>query len=224
MRSQLAEFGVITAQGYAPLRRCVVEVLSGEHCHFQCGSSVFVIQDLYEEWQTLDCRIKAYDQQIMELARHDVGAQRLMSIPGVGPLTASAIVGKVHDFSQFTRAANFSAWLGLTPKEYSSAEKRYWGRISKQGDRYIRTLLIHGARASLRAVIKNKEEDTSYHRWIRQLLARVGHNKTVVALANKHARMVWALMTRQEALDLNFSQRFETNVHECFNDLIDQHH
>jgi transposase len=208
LRSQLAEYGIVTRQGYAGLRQLVTEVLGGEHIHFSHSTGLFVISDLKQEWDELDQRVKAYDVEVRRIAKENKSAKKLMQVPGVGAITATAIVAKVDNFAVFETGRDYAAWLGLTPREYSSAEKRRLGGISKQGDRYIRTLLVHGARSAMRSVLNKDKKETSYHRWIHQLVERVGKNKAVVALANKHARMIWALMAHGRELNLNFSERF----------------
>lgn len=207
IRSQLAEYGMVTRQGYTPLKHLVSELLGGEHIDLP-PENLYVLSDLYEEWCGLDKRLLEYDRLVRQVAKRDKRAQKLMQLPGIGEITATAIVGKVDDFNAFKKARDFAAWLGLTPKEYSSANKRRLGGISKQGDRYIRTLLIHGARSSLRMVLQKEEVDTAYHRWCRQLVARVGQNKAVVALANKHARMIWAILSYDRDVDLNYAAQF----------------
>jgi transposase len=208
LRSQLAEYGLVTRQGFKSLRELVVEVLGGEHITLE-QESLFVMQDLYEEWQRLNKRIQAYDEQVRRVAKGNKSAKKIMQIPGIGEMTATAIIAKVEDFTAYEKGRDFSAWLGLTPKEYSSAEKRRLGGISKQGDRYIRTLLIHGARAAITAIMNKGKNETAYHRWIQATVERVGKNKAVVALANKHGRMIWALLRHGRELNLNFSDTFK---------------
>jgi transposase len=207
LRSQLAEYGLIANQGHASLNELTQKVLGGE-CLELSQESAFVFSDLYEEWLTLNKRILDYDAQIRRVAKENKTVRKLMTVPGIGPLTASALVAKVDDFSVFSKGKNFAAWLGLTPKEYSSANNRRLGGISKQGDRYVRTLLIHGARSAITTILKKDKQQNAYYRWIHNTVERVGKNKAVVALANKHARMLWALATHGRELDLNFSDSF----------------
>jgi len=134
---------------------------------------------------------------------------RLLELPGVGIMTATAIIAKVEDFSSFKSGRDFGAWLGLTPKEYASAEKRKQGGITKKGDRYIRTLLIHGARASINATLNVDKRGTSYHRWIHETVNRIGKNKAAVALANKYARMIWAIMYHDRKINLSDSLQYQ---------------
>lgn len=207
LRSQLAEYGLITNRGLLNLRKLTLAILGGELLDLT-AENLFAFQDLYDEWAHLDKRIKQYNQIIKKIAKDCSKSALIMELPGVGELTATAIQAKVGNFNQFKKGSAFSAWLGLTPKETSSAERRRLGRISKQGDRYIRTLLIHGARASIRITLKKDKRDTAYHRWMHQLVERVGYNKAAVALANKHARMIWAIMTHANEVDLNHAAQW----------------
>jgi transposase len=119
----------------------------------------------------------------------------LQSIPGIGLLTATALAGFVGDMQRFDSARHFASYLGLTPREHSSGLSRRMGRISKQGDIYLRMLLIHGARAVLLAA-KSKGRPDRLHEWALDIQERRGHNKAAVAVANKLARLVWAVSTR----------------------------
>ena len=209
LRSQLAEYGLITKPGYGALKRLVEEVLSGCIEEFNCSAHLlFLLTDLYEDLKRLDARVQAYDQELKRVVETNKSAQKLMTLPGIGPITATALVGKIEDFSEFTKGSNFAAWLGLTPKEYSSAGKQRLGGISKQGDRYLRTLLIHGARSVIQSTVKKNRCETSYHRWIQDIVKRRGKNCAAVALANKHARMIWAVMKHDRPVDLSFGDCF----------------
>ena len=145
----------------------------------------------------LDAEIEAIDDEIKTLVKADETARRLMTIPGVGPITASAIVATVRETSAFSNGREFAAYLGLTPRQSSSGGKERLGRITKMGDRYLRKLLVVGACATL---IHRKGHHDALRVWASSLLARkaVKHKfkLTAVALANKVARIVFALMTR----------------------------
>ena len=203
LRSQLAEYGIVTRKGHAALSKLLQAVLSGEHLQMSNTLS-FVLTDLYQELQGLNERIKQYDQMIMRITQEHKTAKRLLQMPGIGPISATAIVAKVEDVDDFKSGRQFAAWLGLTPREDASAERRHLGKISKRGDRYIRTLLIHGARSVVHALARREKDNTAYHRWIRAAVERCGMNKAVVALANKHARMIWAILHHDRQVDLNF--------------------
>lgn len=137
----------------------------------------------------------AYDRKIAELNRQDERVQRIMDIQGVGPVTASAIVATVGNAGVFKNGRQFAAWLGLTPREYSTGGKPRLGRISKRGDAYLRTLLVHGARSELQLTHKRQDHKSQ---WAENLKTSKSWNKTAVALANKHARMIWAVLAKNE--------------------------
>ena len=151
--------------------------------------------ELLAEIDSLEQRCRHIERELARFTEHDLVVERLLKIPGVGPLTATALRASVVDVQRFPSARHFSSWLGLTSREYSSGERRRLGRISKQGDPYLRTLLIHGARAVLLAARSAQRKGSSLDRlrtWALDLQERRGHNKAAVALANKLARIVWA--------------------------------
>jgi transposase len=145
-----------------------------------------------EEVQTLTERIKMTERQIEAIAEQTPVVERLWSIPGIGLLIATALVAFVGDIRRFPSGRHFASYLGLTPREYSSGLRRRLGRISKRGDAYLRMLFIHGARSVLCHAKKAKEHDR-LQTWALDLERRVGHNKAAVALANKLARIAWAV-------------------------------
>ena len=130
-----------------------------------------------------------------DVPREKLICRRISAIEGVGPITATAIVGCVADPSQFKNGRQFAAFLGLVPKQDSSGGKTVLLGIHKRGDTYLRTLLVHGARAALR-VMRSKQDKKS--QWVTALMNRRGHNKACVALANKNARQLWAVMTKEQ--------------------------
>ena len=141
-----------------------------------------------------ECLFLLDHYKIKLLANNNEGAKRLLKIPGIGPITATALICAIGDGRQFKRGRDIAAWLGLTPRQHSSGGKDRLLGISKRGDAYLRTLLIHGARAVLR-VAGNKDDPRS--RWIQSLCGRRNKNIAAVALANKNARIVWALLTKK---------------------------
>lgn len=155
---------------------------------------------LFEEVRALEARIAAIDQQLTRVAREHPVARRLQQVPGVGVLTSTALVGAVGHIHAFRRGRQFASWLGLTPRESSTGGRRYRGRISKRGDVYLRCLLTHGARAVLltaqRTVRATPHRATRFQQWAVTLAARRGHNKAAIAVANKLARMIWAVWHR----------------------------
>lgn len=152
-----------------------------------------------EEIRELERRIKHVERQLEALARQIPAYQRLLSIPGVGLLTATALIAFVGDVRRFPSGRHFASYLGLTPREHSSGLRRRLGRISKRGDRYLRTLLVHGARSVLFAS-RRRQEPEQLRSWAMALEKRNGYTKAAVALANKLARIVWAVWRHDEAV------------------------
>lgn len=146
-----------------------------------------------ERLRLFEERLKRYERRITELASRDERTGRLMAVPGVGPLTATAMIAAVGDARQFRSGRELGAWLGLVPRQHSSGERVMLLGISKRDDRYLRTLLIHGASTTLRYAGRKRDPRS---RWIATLRERRGPNIAAVALANKNARVLWALLTR----------------------------
>ena len=157
------------------------------------------VTSVYDDVRALEARIVAIERQLAALAKDDMTVQRLLEIPGIGLLTATALVGSVGRITAFRRARQFASWLGLTPREYSSGPRRRLGAITKRGDVYLRCLLTHGARAVLQAAHRRaaaRKPLTGLQPWAVQLAARKGHNKATIAVANKLARTIWAVWAR----------------------------
>jgi transposase len=156
---------------------------------------------LVEEIQALEARIVAIDRQLAQVARTHPVAVRLQQIPGVGVLTATAMVGAANHIHAFRRGRQFASWLRLTPRESSTGHRRHLGGISKRGDVYLRCLLTHGARAVLltaqRTARATPHRMTTFQQWAVALAARRGHNKAAIAVANKLARMIWVVWHHQ---------------------------
>jgi transposase len=152
----------------------------------------FTLFELAQEIRSLEARVDALERRLEALARDNALAVRLRSVPGIGLLTATALAGFVGDLRRFPSARRFASYLGLTPRERSSGAIRRLGAISKRGDRYLRMLLIHGARAVLAAAPQMKQPD-AVRSWAMDLARRIGHNKATVALANQLARYAWAV-------------------------------
>jgi transposase len=152
---------------------------------------------LLEEVRSLEARIAAIDRELACVARAHPMATRLLQVPGVGIITATAMIGAVGHVHAFRRGRDFASWLGLTPRESTTGTRRYLGRISKRGDRYLRCLLTHGARAVLLAAQRTARTTpqrlTRLQQWAVALAARRGHNKAAIGLANKLARIIWAV-------------------------------
>lgn len=162
---------------------------------------------LIEEIRLLEARIAQLERELTEIARHSPACTTLLSIPGIGLLTATALVAATSgDVSHFQDARHFASWFGLTPREFSSGNSRYLGRISKKGDRYLRMLLTHGARSVLRAAKVAEgagKEVCGVRRWALQVQGRTNHNKAACALANKLARICYATLRDKTAFDEN---------------------
>jgi transposase len=157
---------------------------------------------LFEEFGRLDKAVAYYQEKLEVLAHTHPVCQRVQTIPGIGPLTATALMAAVSDAQGFKNGRQFAAWLGLVPKQYATGGQTRLLGISKRGDSYLRKLLIHGARATLRWA-RTKADQRS--QWIRGLLERRGWNRTSVAVANKNARIVWALLSRGGVYGANAS-------------------
>jgi transposase len=198
IRGFLAEFGVIAPKGIPALKREWVRLRS-QHADRVPAMAWEEIDGLYEHLLTLHQQILGYERKINALNREDERTQRLLQINGVGPITASAIVATVGNATVFKNGRQFASWLGLTPREYSTGGKTRLGRISKRGDVYLRTLLIHGARTEL---MHTHRRDDHKSAWVEKLKQTKSWNKTAVALANKHARIIWAMLAKDEAFKL----------------------
>jgi transposase len=192
IRGLLGEFGVIVPVGIERLRKQLPEILEDAENGLPLLARQ-ILADLLEQLQRLDAQIKHYDHQLARLASQSEPARRLMAIEGIGPVTATALVASVGNAQVFKNGRQFAAWLGLTPRQYSSGGAMRLGRITKRGDRYLRMLLVHGARALLRFV--NRKSDTK-STWARRLKERRHVNVAAVALAAKHARIIWALLAK----------------------------
>jgi transposase len=149
----------------------------------------------------LDAHLAECDRDIAHDAHDDARAQRLVRLAGVGPLTASALAATLSDAGQFRCGRQFAVWLGLTPRQDSTGGKPRLGRITRRGDAYLRTLLVQGARSALQAALRAPaSRRTRLAAWMVSVHARIGYHKTLVAIANKHARLVWALLMNDEPL------------------------
>lgn len=154
-----------------------------------------------EEIRLMEARIENLERELAELARHSPACQVLLTVPGIGLLTSTAMVAAVGNPRSFDSARRYASFLGLTPREFSSGEQRYLGRISKRGDRYIRMLLTHGARSVLRAATVARRCGRQVDRlrsWALEVQARTNHNKATCALANKLARIAWVVWVKHE--------------------------
>ena len=187
----MEEYGIVIPTGITKLRGRLPEILEDA----QNGlSDIFrtLLNQGYQQLKELDAHIKAYEQQLLTLVKNDEAAQRLMSIPGYGPVVSSVYVSVVGDGKSYRRGRDVAANLGLVPRQHSSGDKPVLLGITKRGNCYLRGLLVHGARSVIK-VAPEKEDRLS--RWVMQLVQRRGKNKATVALANKLARIGWAVLT-----------------------------
>ena len=190
IRGLVAEYGLVAPQRVTALRTAIPEWLEDAENSLTHRFRA-LLADLYEDLRGLEHRLGELDAEVEEIARTDPLAKRLMQLRGVGPLVATALVASVGDGRQFTQGRQMAAALGLTPKQYSTGGKARLLGISKRGDPYLRSILIHGARA---VVTKCKDRDDRLSRWARALADRRHANVAAVALANKTVRMAWAMM------------------------------
>lgn len=194
VRGFLREFGITVGQGIRVLRRLLPQILEDGGNEFGPSGRTLLLQ-LREELVALDERVELMDARLSSEADRDERCRRLQSVPGIGPLTATALVSAIGEAHSFSSGRHLAAWLGLVPRQHSTGGKPRLLGISKRGDRYLRTLLIHGARAALRGATRR---DDRRSRWVLELEKRRGRNVAIVALANKMARMVWAMWTTQQ--------------------------
>lgn len=194
LRAQLAEFGIVFPQGVGHATQFAKRVLEGEQPDLSEVAGD-VIAQLSEQLLFLHGKVAWYSLEMTRVAKREDRVALLQTIPGIGPITASAIVATVGTGRQFNNGRDFAAWLGLTPLNRSTGGKERLGRISKMGDRYIRRLLVIGMMSRMRQIMQNPER---YDPWFADILARKPGKVAAVAMANKTARMVWAVLTRNE--------------------------
>lgn len=192
IRGLLAEFGLVVPQGIAHVRERVIDLIEDASNDLSTAFRL-LIQRLLDHLRVLNEQVLAVEAQIRQWQRSSDACQRLQKIPGVGPLTASALVASVGNACNFSNSRQFAAWLGLVPRQHSSGGKPMLLGMSKRGDTYLRTLLIHGARAVLRHALSRRPDD-----WVARVAGRRNNNIASVALANRNARIVWALLARQD--------------------------
>lgn len=192
LRGLLAEFGVVL-----PLRAVNVRRQAAQAAEALPELARGAIGDLLQELRRLDERIELYDRQIEQQAKLCEPARRLMAIRGIGPTTALAIVATVGNAREFKNGRQFAAWIGLVPNQYSTGGKPRLGHISKRGDAYLRNLLVQGARSVLHSAA-GREDRLS--RWVLELQRRRGYHRTLVAIANKNARIAWALLAKDQEM------------------------
>jgi len=188
IRGLLAEFGVVLPQRADQVRRAAV--IMAEDLPVLAREA---IADLRAHLTYLDARISHYERQLLALARQLEPARRIQAVPGIGPLTASALTASIACGHEFTNGRQFAAWLGLVPRQYSTGGKVKLGRITKRGDAHLRTLLMLGARAVLQSATQKTDR---LSRWALAVRMRRGYHRAIIAVAAKNARIIWALLAK----------------------------
>jgi transposase len=191
----LGERGIVIHKGINQVRKQLPLILEdAENSLTPLGRELFAGQ--HEKLKQLDNEIKAQDQRISRLCSQNPLRGRFLEVPGIGPMMATIIASDLGDGKGYAGSRDYAASLGIVPKQHGSCDKPVYMGISKRGNRHIRTLLIHGARA----VLKNCSDKTDkMNLWLQSLIGRRGFNKAAVALANKNARILWAMATKGEA-------------------------
>lgn len=194
IRGLRAEYGVILPLHLSQIRLRLPQLIAEEHPQLTSFDREFFLS-LYEELCALDRRIQAVDKRIQRVFEEQESCQRIAAVEGVGPMIATAVVAAIADGRAFRNGWQFAAWVGLVPRQYSSGDKQRLGGISKRGDPYLRMLLIHGARS---VAYRAASKADCRSRWIAEKQRKLGTTKACVAVANKNARVIWALLARNE--------------------------
>jgi len=198
IRGLLSEFGIVIPQGIHSIAKRVPDILEDAENDLS-GTMRHLLKRLNDHLKELSRQVEELELQIKLWHKENESSKKLEAIPGIGPITASAIVATVGNATEFKNGRQLSAWFGLVPKQCSSGGKQLLLGISKRGDTYLRTLLIHGARA----VIRYAENKAGPESWMRKLITRRNKNIAAVALANKNARIIWALLAKDTTYRLN---------------------
>ena len=195
IRCFLLERGITIRQGFRHLRQSLPDILA-QRTDVLSPRMIVVIEDLSEDWRRLDRRLADVTGEIESLVDRDEACQRLMTIPGIGPIIASAMVAAIGDGAAFARGRDFAAWLGLVPRQRSTGDRTILGRITKRGNRYLRMLFVQGAR-----VVLMRSSNWQYHSfgpWLASAARRLHRNVLATALANKLARIAWSVLSRDD--------------------------
>jgi transposase len=196
IRGFLIERGITVRQGLVPLRKALPDILSS-NTDVLSPRMVGLIADLMQDWRRLDERITVVSAQIEALAQQDDSCRRLMSVPGVGPIISSAVVAAIGNGAGFKQGRDFGAWLGLVPRQESTGDRTILGKISKRGNKYLRTLFVQAAHVVL--VRRPSAAMQGLWPWIERASKRLHRNMLAIALANKLARIAWAVLARGHA-------------------------
>ena len=194
-RGILTEFGIVMPVGADKVRRLLAEKLQDDANTIPSILHA-LMQDHLLDLKRVEERIEAIDKQLAQWAKQSQQAMSLQQMRGIGVITATAFASGVCDANLFKNGRQFAAWLGLVPRQYSSGGKNKLGSITKTGDAYLRTMLTQGARS---IVFHSKDKNDNFSLWIQRLIARIGMNKTVIAVAAKQARVMWAMMAKNMA-------------------------
>jgi transposase len=197
IRGLLLEFGVAIPTGVRPLALMLDDALEDASNEMNTLARI-TLRRAQDQWRELDMHLAWCDERIAAHAKDNEAVKEASSLMGIGPVGASAVVATVGDFKQFKNGSQFGAWIGLVPKQRSSGGKNNLGTITKRGDTYLRTLLIQGAKSVVNSAHTRSDPIS---RWVLALKERSGWQKAVVALANKNARILWAVMTKGVAFD-----------------------
>ena len=198
IRTFLLERGIAVRQGLRSLRQALPDILS-QRTDVLTPRMVHLIEGLAQDWHHLDERIDTVTGEIEDLVAADEACQRLMSVPGVGPIIASAMVAAIGNGAAFSRGRDFGAWLGLVPKQTSTGDRTILGRLSKRGNSYLRSLLIQAARVLLLWPAKWRQH--SFGAWLTAASTRLHHNVLAAALANKLARIAWSVLSQNRTYE-----------------------
>lgn len=198
IRGFLLERGIPVRQGAPALRSALPDLLA-DRTDVLSPRVSSLIQDLIEDWRQLDARIDATTAEIEAVAEHDEHCQRLMTSPGVGPITSSAMIAAIGTGHAFAKGRDFSAWLGLVPRQISTGDRTVLGRITKRGNSYLRTLFVQGARAVL--LRRQTWPKLGFDAWLEAASRRMHPNVLVIALAAKLARTAWSILAKQRSYD-----------------------
>ena len=201
IRGLLSEFGVVIPKGIHSIMKRIPEILEDGENGLP-GTMRNLLQRLTENLKEMDRQVDELEKQIQLWHRENEASRRLAEIPGIGPITASAIAATVGNAREFKNGRQLAAWMGLVPRQNSSGGKQNLLGISKRGDTYLRTLLIHGARSVIQYAEKKADESS----WLRKLMARRNKNVAAVALANKNARTIWALLAHDRVFRLDYTR------------------
>ena len=194
IRGLLLDRGMAMAKSITRARRCIPDILA-DPTNDLTALAPKAIAELYDLFRDLDRRIASFDKKIERIFLENEPCPRIAKIKGVGPKTATAIIAAIGDGSEFKNGRHLAAWVGLVPRQFSSGDRKVLMGISKRGSQHLRSLLVHGARAVVRTAPSKTDPNNE---WVNQLRERRGFNRATVAVANKNARTIWAVLRTGE--------------------------